>query len=122
MEQSRLRVFENNMLRRLFVPKRDEVAGERIKLHYEDLHDLYSILNINRMVKSRRMRWVGRVARMGERRGVYRVLVGKREGNGPFGRSRLSWEDNIKMEIQEVLCGLWTGLIWLRIETGGGDL
>ena len=58
----------------------------------------------------------------GERKGAYGVLVGNREGNGPFGRSRFSWEDNIKMDLQEVLCGAWTGLIWLRIETGGGNL
>jgi len=87
------------------MPKRDEVTGERRKLHDEELNDLYSIPNIIRVVKSRRMRWVGRVARMGESRGAYRVLARKREGKGPFGRSRLSWEDNIKMDLQKVLCG-----------------
>ena len=74
-EQRRLRVFEKNTLKRIFVPKRDEVTGERRKLHDEELNDLYSISNIIRVVKSRRMRWVGRVARMGERRGTYRVFV-----------------------------------------------
>ena len=95
------------------MPKRDDVTGERRKLHDEELNDLYFIPNIIRVVNSRRMRWVGRVARMGERRGAYRVLVGKREGEGPFGRSRLSWEDNIKMNLQEVLWG--EGMDWIDL-------
>jgi len=74
-EEHRLRVFENRVLRRVFGPKRDEVTGEWRKLHNEDLNDLYYSLNIVRVIKSRRMRWVGHVAHMGERRGVYRVLV-----------------------------------------------
>ena len=69
-----------------------------------------------------RMRWAGHVARMGERRGVYRVLVGKPEGKRPLGRPRHMWEDNIKMDLQEVGCGVWTGSSWLRIGTGGGQL
>jgi len=68
------------------------------------------------------MRWVGLVARMGERRCVYRVLVGKHEGKRPLGRPRHRWEDNIKMNLHEVECGLWTGSSWLRIVTGGGHL
>ena len=68
------------------------------------------------------MRWVGHVARMGERRGVYWVLVGKPEGKGPLGRPRCRWEDNIKIDHQEVGCGVWTGLRWLRIRTGSGHL
>jgi len=93
-----------------------------IILHNEELSDLNSLPNIVRLVKSRRMRWAGHVARMGERRGVYRVLVGKPEGKRPLGRPRRRWEDNIKMDLQEVGCGVWTGSSWLRIGTGGGHL
>ena len=75
--------------------------------------------NIVRVIKSRRMRWAGHVARMGDRRSVFRVLVGKPEGTRPLGRPRRRWEDNIKMDIQEVGCGVWTGSSWLRIGTGG---
>ena len=87
-EELRLRMFENRVLRRIFGPKRDEVTGEWRKLHNEELNDLYSSPNIVRVIKSRRMRWVGHVARMGERRGVYRVLVGKPEGKRLLGRPR----------------------------------
>ena len=97
-----LRVFENRVLRRVFGPKRDEVTGEWRKLHNEELSDLYSLPNIVRVVKSRRMRWAGHVARMGEGRGVHRVLMGKPEGKRPFGRPRRRWEDNIKMDLREV--------------------
>jgi hypothetical protein len=86
-------------------PKRDEVTGEWRKLHNEKLNDLYSSPNIFRAIKSRRMRWVGHVSCMGERGGVYRVLVGKLEGKRPHGRLRLRWEDNIEMDLQEVGCG-----------------
>jgi len=79
-EECRLRVFENRMLRRIFGPKRDEVTREWRKLHNEELNDLYFSSNIVRVIKSRRIRWAGHVARMGERRGIYRVLVGKPEG------------------------------------------
>ena len=72
------------------------------KLHNEELNDLYSLPNILRVVKSRRMRWAGHVARMGEDRGVQRVLVGKHEGKRPLGRPRRRWDDNIKMDLQEV--------------------
>jgi hypothetical protein len=111
-EERRLRVFENRVLRRIFGPKRDEVTGELRKLHNEDLSDLYSLPNIMWVVKSRRMRWAGHVARMGEGRGVYRVLVGKPEGKSPLGRPRRRWEDNIKMDLQEVRggCGDWMEL------------
>ena len=88
-------MFENSVLRRKVLgPKRDEVTGEWRKLHNEELEDLYSLPNIVWVVKSRRMRWAGRVARMGEGRGVYRVLVGKPEGKRPLGRPRHRWEDN----------------------------
>ena len=93
--------YNNNNLRKVFGPKRDEVRGEWGKLHNEELNDLYSLPNIVRVVKSRRMRWVGHVARMEEDRGVQRVLVGKPEVKRPLGRPRRRWEDNIKMDLQE---------------------
>jgi len=93
------------MLRRTFGPKRDEVTGEWRKLHKEELNDLYSSPNIVQVIKSRRMRWAGHVARMGNRRGVYGVLVGKPEGMRALARPRLRWEDNTKMDLQEVGCG-----------------
>jgi len=105
-------VFENRVLRRIFGLKRDEVTGEWRKLHNEELNDLYSPPSIVRVIKSRRMRWAGHVARMGERRGVYRVLVGKPEGKKPLRRPRCRWEDNIKMDLQEVGCG---GMDWIEL-------
>jgi len=97
-EEHRLRAFENRVLRRIFGLKRDEVTGEWRKLHNEELNDLYSSPHILRVIKSRRMRWVGHVVRMGDRRGVYRVLVQKPEGKRPFGRPRHRWEDNMKWD------------------------
>ena len=94
-------MFENRVLR-VFGPKRDEVTEEWRKLHNEELDDIYSLPNIVRVVKSRRMRWAGHVARMGEDIGVHRVLVEKPEGKRPLGRPRRRWEDNIKMDLQEV--------------------
>jgi hypothetical protein len=90
------------VLRRVFGPERDEVTGEWRKLHNEELNDLYSLPNIVRVVKSKRMRWAGHVARMGEDRGVHRVLVGKPEEKRPLGRQRRRWEDNIKLDLHEV--------------------
>ena len=87
-------------MRRVFGPKRDEVTGEWRKLHNEELNDLYCSSSIVRVIKSRRMRWAGHVARMGERIGVYRVLVGRPEGKRPLGRPRRRWEGNIKMDLQ----------------------
>jgi len=96
-EECRLRVFENRVLRWIFGPKRQEVTGEWRKLHNEELNDLYCSPNIVRVIKLRRMRWAGHVACMGERRGVYRVLVGKPEGKRPLGKPKRRWEDNIKI-------------------------
>ena len=115
-------MFENKVLRRVFGPKRDEVTRKRRKLHNEELNDLYSLHNIGPVVKSRRMRWAGHVARIGEDKGVHRVLVGKPEGGRPLGRPRRRWEDNIKMDLQEVGGVVGTGWSWLRIGTGGGHL
>jgi hypothetical protein len=105
-EELRLRVFENRVLMRIFGHKRDDVAGEGRKLRKEERKDLYSSPNIAPEIKSRRMGWAGHVPYMGERRDVYRVLVGKPEGNRPLGRSRRRREDNIKMDLQEVGCGV----------------
>ena len=109
-EERRLRVFENRVLRRIFGPKRDEVMREWRKLHNEELN-VYCSPNIVRGIKSR-IRWVGHVERMGEWRGVYRVLVGKPEGKRPLGRPRHRWEDDIKMDLQEVGCG---GIVWIEL-------
>jgi hypothetical protein len=111
-EERRLRVFENKVLRRIFGPRRDEVTGDWRRLHNEEINVLYSSPNIVRVIKSRRMRWAGHVARMGEERGVYRVFMGKPEGKRPLGRPRRRWVDNIRMVLQEVGCGHvdWIGL------------
>jgi hypothetical protein len=112
-EEHRLRVFEKIVLRRLFGPKRDGVTRDCRKLHNEVLNVLYSSQNIVRVIKSRKIRWASHIARMSER-SVYRVLVGKPEGKRPLGRHRCRWEDNIKMDLQEVEWGFWTGSSWLR--------
>jgi hypothetical protein len=121
-EKRRLKLFENRVLRRALGPRRDEVTGEWRKLHNEKLNDLYSLSNIVRVVKSRRMRWAGHVARMGEGRGVHRVWVGKPEGMRPLGRPRRRWEGNIKTDIQDVGGVVGTGEIGLRIGAGGEHL
>jgi hypothetical protein len=100
------------VLRRIFGPKRDKVTGEWKRLHNEELNDLYSSPNIVWVIKLRRMRWAGHVARMGERRGKYRILVGKPEVKKPLGRPRHRWEDTIKMDLQEVGCG---GMDWTNL-------
>ena len=105
-------MFENRVFGRIFGPRREEVTREWRKLHNEELNDLYCPLKIVRVIKSRRIRWAGNVARMGVRRSVYRVLVGKHEGKRPLGRPRHRWEDNIKMDLQEVGCG---GMDWIEL-------
>jgi hypothetical protein len=90
------------VLRRIFGPKRDEVRGEWRKLHSGELHILYLSPDIIRQIKSRRMRWAGHVARMGEGRNVYRVLVGKLEGKRPLERLRRRWEEGIKLDLREI--------------------
>jgi hypothetical protein len=101
-EERILRVFENRALRKIFGPKMDEVTGEWRKLHNKELHDLYSSPSIIRIINSRRMRWAGHVARMGEKRNAYRFLVRKPEGKRPLGRPRRRWVDNIMMDLGEV--------------------
>jgi hypothetical protein len=95
-------LFENKVLRRIFGSKRDEVTGGWRKLHNGELHDLYSSPSIIRIIRSRRMRWTGHVARMGEKRKVCRLLVGKSEGKIALGRPRCRWVDNIKMDLLEI--------------------
>jgi hypothetical protein len=112
-EERRLSLFENGVLRRIFGAKRDGVTGEWRKLHNEELKDLYCSPNIERVIKSRKITWAGHVVCMGERRVVYRVLVGKPEAKRP----RRRWEDNIKMDLQEWRC---VGMDW--IGAGGWHL
>jgi hypothetical protein len=97
-----LKVFENRVLRRIFGPKRAEMTGGWRKLHNKELHGLYSSPIIVRVIKARRMRWAGHVARMGEVRDAYNILVGRPEGRRPLGRPRCRWEDNIKMDLREI--------------------
>jgi hypothetical protein len=115
-------VFENRVLRRIFGPKRDEVTAEWRKLHNGELHNLYSTPDIIRQTKSRRMKWAGHVARMGEGRNVYRVLAEKAEGKRPLERLRRRWEDGIKLTLGEIVWGVWIGFTWLRIGIVGGLL
>jgi hypothetical protein len=110
-EEHRLRVFENRVLRRIFGPRREEEGTWR-ELHNDELPSLYSSPNIVRVIKSRRMRWVGHVARMGQGRGVYRILVGRPEGKMPLGRPRRTWEDNIKMDLWEIVID---GTNWIQL-------
>jgi hypothetical protein len=108
----RLRVFENRVLRRIFGPKRDEVTGDWRKLHNEELHNLYSSTNIIRQIKSMRMRWAGHVARIGEKRKVYKVLAVRPEGRRSLGRQMRRWEDEIRMDFRETV---WGSLEWVKL-------
>ena len=101
-EKCKLRVFENRVLRRIFGPKRDEVTGEWRRLHNEELYALYSSPNIIWVYKLRRLRWARHVSCMWERRGAYRVLVGKPEGRRPLERPRHRWDGNIEMDLRQV--------------------
>ena len=112
-------MFENRVLRRIFGPKRDEIRGEWRKLHKEEFNYLYSSPSTFQIEKNE---MDGACSTMGERRGVYRILVGKPEGERPLGRSRHRWKDNIKIGLHEVEWRAWSGLIWLRIGAGGGHL
>jgi hypothetical protein len=105
-------VFKNRVLRRIFGPKRDKATAEWRRLHNEELNDLYSSPNIIRVIKSKRMRWAGNVARMEEKRGAYRILVGRPEGRQALGRPRIGWENNIKMDLQDVG---WVGTDWIEL-------
>jgi hypothetical protein len=105
-------VFENRVLRGIFGPKRDEVIGGWRKLHHEELHNLYCSPSIIRIIKTRRMRCAGHVARMQENRNAYRILEGKPEGKRPLGRPRRRWEDNIKMGLKETG---WGGMDWIDL-------
>jgi hypothetical protein len=105
-------VFENRVLRRIFGPKRDEVTRDWRKLHNEELHNLYSSPNIIRMIKSWRVRWVGHVEQMVEKRNAYRRLVGKPEGKRQLGRPRRKWVDNIKMDLRGIG---WDGMDWIDL-------
>jgi hypothetical protein len=105
-------LLENRALRRIFRTKRYQLTREWRKLHNEELNDLYSTRNIVRVIKLRKLRWAGHVACMGERRGLYRVLMGKPEGKRPLGSPRHRREDNIKMDLQEVGCG---GMHWIDL-------
>ena len=105
-------MFENMVLRRIFGPRRNAVTGEWRRLHNEELNDFYSSPNILRVIKSRRIRWAGHVARVDEETVVYMVWVDKPEGKRPLGRPRRRWVENIRMDHQEVVCGYmdWIGL------------
>jgi hypothetical protein len=100
-----LRVFENRVLRRIFGPKRNKVTGEWRRLHNKELYALYSP-NIIRVIKSRKLRWAGRVAYMGERRGAYRILVERPEGKRPLRKRRRGWANNTKMDLRKLGCGV----------------
>jgi hypothetical protein len=116
-EEHRQRVFENRVLRRIFGPKRDGDGSWR-KFHNDELHSLYSSPNIVRVIKSMRTRWARHVARMGEGRSVYRIVVGRPEGKRPLGRPRRRWEDNIKMDLREI----WIdGANWIQLAQDGAQ-
>jgi hypothetical protein len=121
-EERRLRVFENMVLRRVFGPKREEVTEEWRKQHNEELNDLYSLPNIVRVVKSRRMRWSGHLTRMGEDRVVHRMLVGKPEGKRPVGNQDVDGRIILRGIFRKLEGVVGTGWSWLRIGTGGGHM
>jgi hypothetical protein len=117
-----LRVFENRVLRRIYGPKRDEVTGGWRKLHNEELHGLYSSPSIVRVIKARRMRWAGHVARMGEVRGAYNILVGRPERRRPLGRLGVDGRTTLRWILGKYGLGMWIGITGLRMGIGGGLL
>jgi len=121
-KERKLRVFENMVLRRIFGPRRDEVTVEWRRLHNEELNDLYCAPNIVRVIKSRRMRWAGNVARMGEERGAYRVLWGNRGERAHWGDLGVDGWIILGWISRRWDVGIWTGLDWPRIETGDRHL
>jgi len=121
-EERRLSVFENRVLRGILGPKRDEVTEEARKLHDEELNDLYCSSDIVRVIKPRIMRWTLHVARVGEKRGGYRVLMGKHEGKRPLGDPGVDGRIILRWGLRKWDVRVWTGLSWLRIGTGGGHL
>jgi hypothetical protein len=120
-EEHRLRVFENRVMRRIFGPKM-EVEGSWRKLHNDELHGLYSSLNIVRVIKTRRLRWAGHVACIGQGRGVYRVLVGKPDGKRPLGRPRRRWKCNFKMDLREIGIDVANWIRLAQVGSSGGIL
>jgi len=121
-EECRLKVSENRLQRRIFGPKRDEITGERRTLHNVVLNELFSSPNVVRWIKSRRMRWAEHVAGLGERRGVYRALVGKPEERDLLEDPSIDGRIMLRWIFRKWDVGIWTGLSWLRIGTGGGHL
>jgi hypothetical protein len=113
------RVFENRVLRRIFRPKRDKVTGEWSTLHSEEIYNMYSCPNIIRQIKLRRTMCAGHVALTGEERKVCKLLARKPIGKRPLGRTMRRWEDRIRMDLGEIVLGVWSGLNWLSIRTGG---
>jgi hypothetical protein len=111
-------VFEKKVLIKIFGPKRDDVTGEWRKLHNEELHNLYPSAYVIRQIKSSGVRWVGHVARVGEDRKVYKVLVGDPEGRRPLGRPSRREEAGIRMDLREIGWGMRIGFDWLRLATG----
>jgi hypothetical protein len=103
---------ENRVLKRISGPKRDEVTGGRRRLHNEELHNLYSSPSIIRMIKSRRKRWARHVARIGENRNAFRILLGKPEGKRLLGRPRRRWMDNVEMDLSVIE---WGGMDWIGL-------
>jgi hypothetical protein len=104
-EEHKLSVFENMVLRRIYGPKRDEMAGDWRKFHNEELHKLCFSSSIIRTIKSERMRWIGHLERMGKKKNTHRILVGKPEGKRPLGRPKCRWGHNIKMDLKEMEWG-----------------
>jgi hypothetical protein len=120
-EEHRLRMFENRVLKRIFCPKREEVAGGWRILHNEELHNLYTSPNIISVINSRMMGWAEHVGCIEEMRNAYKILVGKPEEKRPLGRPTCGWEFNIRIDVRKQSGKVWTGFIWLRTRTSGNE-